>query len=99
MTNGVPAEILTATINCVAEVIRAHQPNQEYFSRLNAPLDPPRSLLVVLLISMINEKQPFELRLAILYCFQSFLFRNPIGQAQIVETLLPTESVVEENGE
>ena len=80
------------TINCVAEGIRGNQQNQEYFSRVNAPIEPPKPVIVILLMSMINEKQPFELRCAVLYCFQSFLYKNELGQAQIVETLLPTTS-------
>lgn len=92
LSNGIPAEILTETINCVAEVIRGNQQNQEYFSRVNAPIEPPRPVIVILLMSMINEKQPFELRCAVLYCFQSFLYKNELGQAQIVETLLPSTS-------
>ena len=59
---------------------------------MNAPIEPPRPVIVILLMSMINEKQPFELRCAVLYCFQSFLYKNELGQAQIVETLLPSTS-------
>lgn len=44
---------------------------------------------MVLLMSMVNDKQPFVLRCAVLYCFESFLFRNELGQSQIVQTLLP----------
>lgn len=73
-------------------MIRGNQQNQEYFSRVNAPIEPPRPVIVILLMSMINEKQPFELRCAVLYCFQSFLYKNELGQAQIVETLLPSTS-------
>lgn len=39
---------------------------------------------------MVNDKQPFYLRCAVLYCFQCFLYRNELGQAQIVQTLLPS---------
>ena len=39
---------------------------------------------------MVNEKQPFYLRCAVLYCFQSFLNKNELGQSQIVQTLLPS---------
>ncbi|GFN80979.1 general vesicular transport factor p115-like [Plakobranchus ocellatus] len=46
--------------------------------------------IVVLLMSMVNEKQPFVLRCAVLYCFQSFLYKNEVGQSQIIQTLLPT---------
>ncbi|KAL1415003.1 hypothetical protein MTO96_007006 [Rhipicephalus appendiculatus] len=90
MAIGVPADILTETINTVAEVIRGHHSNQEYFASVNAPSNPPRPAIVVLLMSMVNEKQPFVLRCAVLYCFQCFLYKNELGQAQIIQTLLPT---------
>ncbi|XP_066304977.1 general vesicular transport factor p115-like isoform X2 [Branchiostoma lanceolatum] len=90
MASGVPADILTETINTVSEVIRGNTDNQEYFASVNAPSHPPRPAIVVLLMSMVNEKQPFVLRCAVLYCFQCFLFKNEVGQAQIVQTLLPT---------
>ncbi|KAH8034333.1 hypothetical protein HPB51_023337 [Rhipicephalus microplus] len=83
-------EISFQTINTVAEVIRGHHSNQEYFASVNAPSNPPRPAIVVLLMSMVNEKQPFVLRCAVLYCFQCFLYKNELGQAQIIQTLLPT---------
>ena len=48
-----------------------------------------RPAIVVLLMSMVNEKQPFILRCAVLYCFQCFLYKNDVGQEQIISTLLP----------
>ena len=51
-----------------------------------------RPAIVVLLMSMVNEKQPFTLRCSVLYCFQSFLYKNEVGQSQIVQTLLPTSA-------
>ncbi|XP_059156787.1 general vesicular transport factor p115-like [Physella acuta] len=90
MASGVPADVLTETINTVSEVIRGSQINQEYFASVLAPSTPPRPAIVVLLMSMVNEKQPFVLRCAVLYCFQSFLYKNEVGQSQIIQTLLPT---------
>lgn len=94
MASGVPADILTETINTVAEVIRGNQGNQEYFANVMAPSNPPRPAIVVLLMSMVNEKQPFVLRCSVLYCFQCFLFKNEIGQSQLVQTLLPSSADV-----
>ncbi|XP_018325488.1 general vesicular transport factor p115 [Agrilus planipennis] len=92
MANGVPADILTETINTVGEVIRGNLNNQEFFAGVMAPSTPPRPAIVVLLMSMVNEKQPFSLRCAVLYCFQCFLYKNEIGQQQVVQTLLPSTS-------
>jgi len=94
MASGIPADVLTETINTVAEMIRGSQPNQEYFASVLAPSNPPRPAIVVLLMSMVNEKQPFILRSAVLYCFQSFLFKNELGQSQIIQTLLPSTAEV-----
>jgi chaperonin cofactor prefoldin len=94
MASGVPVDILTETINTVAEVIRGNQANQEHFANVMAPSIPPRPALVVLLMSMVNEKQPFVLRCSVLYCFQCFLFKNEIGQSQLVQTLLPSSTDV-----
>ncbi|NWX18955.1 USO1 factor, partial [Aegotheles bennettii] len=90
MATGVPADILTETINTVSEVIRGCQMNQDYFASVNAPSNPPRPAIVVLLMSMVNERQPFVLRCAVLYCFQCFLYKNAKGQGEIVSTLLPS---------
>ncbi|XP_044758841.1 general vesicular transport factor p115 [Coccinella septempunctata] len=90
MASGVPADILTETINTVAEIIRGNLTNQEYFANVMAPSNPPRPAIVVLLMSMVNEKQPFQLRCAVLYCFECFLYKNEIGQGQIIQTLLPS---------
>ncbi|XP_029424383.1 general vesicular transport factor p115 isoform X2 [Nannospalax galili] len=90
MATGIPADILTETINTVSEVIRGCQVNQDYFASVNAPSNPPRPAIVVLLMSMVNERQPFVLRCAVLYCFQCFLYKNQKGQGEIVSTLLPS---------
>ncbi|KAH8305366.1 hypothetical protein KR044_012831, partial [Drosophila immigrans] len=92
MSSGVPADILTETINAVAEVVRGDRDNQDELSRVLAPSQPPRPAIVVLLMSMINEKQLLALRCAVLYCFECFLYRNADGQRSVVQTLLPSSA-------
>lgn len=62
MASGVPADILTETINTVGEVVRGNVINQDFIGNVMAPSNPPRPAVVVLLMSMVNEKQPFSLR-------------------------------------
>ncbi|XP_067635577.1 general vesicular transport factor p115 [Eurosta solidaginis] len=90
MGSGVPADILTETINAVAEIVRGDKENQEELSKVMAPSNPPRPAIVVLLMSMINEKQMLPLRCAVLYCFQCYLFRNEESHQKVVQTLLPS---------
>ncbi|EDW05594.1 general vesicular transport factor p115 [Drosophila mojavensis] len=92
MSSGVPADILTETINTVAEVVRGDRDNQDELSRVQAPSQPPRPAIVVLLMSMINEKQLLALRCAVLYCFECYLYRNSDGQRAVVQTLLPSSA-------
>ncbi|XP_054266477.1 general vesicular transport factor p115 isoform X2 [Macrosteles quadrilineatus] len=94
MAGGVPVDTLTETICALAEAIRGNHGNQQYFTTVMAPSTPPREAIVVLLMSMVNEKQPFLLRCAVLYCFQCFLFQNEEGQRQLVKTLLPSTTEV-----
>jgi len=91
MQPGVPADLLSQIISTVAEVIRGNAANQQLFSTVVMQSSPPRPIIIILLMSMINEKQPFHLRCSILYCFQSYLFRNEDKKAEIIETLLPKE--------
>jgi len=56
------------------------------------PLEPPRTLLIILLMTMINEKQTFNLRYSILYFFQCFLFKNEPSKTQVIETLLTSST-------
>ncbi|KAI5634891.1 hypothetical protein NE865_12374 [Phthorimaea operculella] len=94
MASGVPADILTETINTVGEVVRGDVTNQDYLGSVMAPSNPPRPAIVVLLMSMVNEKQPFSLRCAVLYCFQCYLYHNEMSQASLVQTLLPSSTDV-----
>ncbi len=90
--SGVPTEVLIETISTVAEVIRGCDVNQQYFESVTTPSDPPRSAILALLMSMVTEKQPLMLRLSALYCFQCYVYKNEAGQAQIINTLLPSSS-------
>ena len=89
---GVPTEILVETISTVAEVIRGCDTNQQYFETVITPTTPPRSAILALLMSIVTEKQPLMLRLAALYCFQCFVYKNEAGQALIINTLLPSSA-------
>lgn len=95
--SGVPTELLTETINTVAEVIRGCQANQQYFDAVTTASTPPRSAVLALLMSMVTEKQPLLLRLSALYCFECYLHKNEAGQAQIINTLLPQASTSEKS--
>ena len=90
MVDGIPVDILSEIICTVGEMIRGCPSNQEFFGQMVAPSSPPRSALVVLLLSMVNEKQPVVLRTAVLYFFQCFVYKNETNQTQIVQALLPT---------
>ncbi|KAK6749475.1 hypothetical protein RB195_001841 [Necator americanus] len=88
---GLPIEVLTETVIAVAEAIRGNYTNQEYFASttLITSENVTRTSLVVLLISMTAEKQPFKMRCAVFYCFLSYLHDNEFGKAKVIETLLP----------
>jgi len=92
MASGVPADILSEIICTVGEMIRGCQSNQEFFGQVMAMSSPPRTALVILLMSMVNEKQPLSLRSAVLYCFQCFVYKNETSQGLIVQALLPTST-------
>ncbi|XGW31946.1 hypothetical protein V3C99_010262 [Haemonchus contortus] len=89
---GLPIEVLTETVIAVAEAIRGNYTNQEYFANTTLITNEnlSRSSLVVLLISMTAEKQPFKMRCAVFYCFLSYLHDNEFGKTKVIETLLPT---------
>ncbi|KAF2353198.1 Vesicle tethering protein Uso1/P115-like head domain [Trinorchestia longiramus] len=89
LASGVPAATLTLVITTIADVIRAHEENQNFFSNVMAPSKPPRPAVVVLLMSMVNEKQAVGLRSAVLYCLHCLLCKNSVLQATLVATLLP----------
>ena len=95
--SGVPTELLTETINTVADVVRGCQANQQYFEAVTTASNPPRSAVLALLMSMVTEKQPLLLRLAALYCFECYLHKNETGQAHIINTLLPQASTSEKS--
>lgn len=84
--------IVFKAICTVGEVIRGNDSNQQLFSTVMMQSNPPRPIITILLLSMINEKQPFHLRSSILYCFECFLYKNEDKKAQIINTLLPKET-------
>ena len=89
---GVPTEILIETINTVGDVIRGNFTNQQFFDTVQTSSHPPRSGVLTILMCMVNEKQPLSLRLAALYCFQSYLYKNEVGQGKVINTLLPSST-------
>lgn len=40
---------------------------------------------------MLSDKQPFDMRCAVLYVFQCYLYRNDFGKMKIIQKLLPLE--------
>lgn len=90
MAHGIPAQVLAETICTVGDCARGNAVSQDYLMTLSAnAFNPPRPLIFVLLMSMINEGQPMILRAAILYCFQALHQQNISAQAKLVSTLLP----------
>ena len=89
---GVKTEILIESINTVAEVIRGDLTNQQFFDTVTTPSQPPRPGILTILMCMVNEKQSLPLRLAALYCFQCYLYKNEVGQTKVVNTLLPSST-------
>uniref|UniRef100_A0A336LCV1 CSON008957 protein n=1 Tax=Culicoides sonorensis TaxID=179676 RepID=A0A336LCV1_CULSO len=92
MGSGIPSDILTETLNTVGEAIRNEPESQKYFETVMAPSTPPRPAIIVLLMSMVNDKQPLSLRCAVLYCFECYLYRNDVGQTALIQTLLPSST-------
>ena len=64
LASGIPADVLTETINTIAEVISGANNNQAQFLSVSAPSVPPRPAIILLLMSMVS------LRCAVLYYFQ-----------------------------
>ncbi|EFO16891.1 hypothetical protein LOAG_11615 [Loa loa] len=81
-------EVLTEAIITVAEVICGDYPNQEYFSTCSLATDVGnRPALIVLLLSMNTDKQPFKLRCAVFYCFLCYLYDNEFGKTKNVSKI------------
>ncbi|KAK2560279.1 General vesicular transport factor p115 [Acropora cervicornis] len=83
MSTGIPAEILTETINTVSEVIRGFPANQEYFSQVTAPSNPPRKVRDTC-CSLLSTRK--------LVRGKCYLYKNENGQNEIVTTLLPSSA-------
>ncbi|XP_022672525.1 general vesicular transport factor p115-like [Varroa destructor] len=85
MASGVPAHVLWETINTVAEVIRGCAENQIQFRAVKTPSPPQTPVVLLLLMSMLIEKQPMDLRCAILYCFQCYVHGNADIQNELID--------------
>ncbi|XP_060844958.1 general vesicular transport factor p115 [Rhopalosiphum padi] len=96
IANGVPRNPLTEAIYTVAELIRGHNDNQSFLESVKSYESPPKDILLLLLCTMLSDKQPFDMRCAVLYVFQCFLYRNDFGKMKIVQKLLPLEKEVTE---
>ncbi|KRY72338.1 General vesicular transport factor, partial [Trichinella pseudospiralis] len=92
----ITAKVLTSVVLAVAEMIRGNQANQDYFETVTTNSECNQNIVVILLLSMTNSGRPFGLRLATLYCLQSFLFKNDHGKVHLVQTLLPSTAEVEQ---
>ncbi|CAF0981051.1 unnamed protein product [Adineta ricciae] len=87
----IPADVLAETINTIGDVVRGHMENQQFLSSvMNTTGEAQQPVLFNLLYTMVaGEKQPFPLRISILYCLQCYLYKNELGKSLIVHTLLP----------
>ncbi|CAF1143634.1 unnamed protein product [Adineta ricciae] len=87
----IPADVLAETINTLGDVVRGHTENQQFLSSvMNTTGEAQQPVLFNLLYTMVaGEKQPFPLRISILYCLQCYLYKNELGKSLIVHTLLP----------
>ncbi|XP_022175711.1 general vesicular transport factor p115 isoform X2 [Myzus persicae] len=96
IATGVPRNPLTEAIYTVAELIRGHNDNQSFLESVKSNENPPKDILLLLLCTMLSDKQPFDMRCAVLYVFQCYLYRNDFGKMKIVHKLLPLEKEVTE---
>ena len=86
--SGLPPVVLIEALGVVGELSRDFVQSQDLVIQMNVPaMRPARSLLVVLLQTLTNDKQPLNLRLAILYCVQCLLFKNKQAQMSIIKGL------------
>ena len=95
MATGVTVDVLAESLMAVADVMRANARNQAHFARMHAPDAADKTATLVLLLSLSNERQPHDLRAAVLYCFEAYVHRNADGKAAIINTLLPANAVAQ----
>lgn len=48
-----------------------------------------RPVVVILLMGLVNERQPLSLRCSVLYCIQCYFYKNEKSQEDVIKSLLP----------
>ncbi|CAF4238856.1 unnamed protein product, partial [Rotaria sp. Silwood2] len=96
MLTTVPDDILSETINTIADIVRGNIENQQFLGSImdiTAEVQQP-IFFNMLCVMAADKKQSFRLRISILYCVQCYLYNNDFGKSMIVQTLFPqTENV------
>lgn len=50
--------------------------------------------MIILLMGLINERQPLSLRCSVLYCIQCHFYKNEKSQEDVIKSLLPSSGEV-----
>ncbi|XP_065583215.1 general vesicular transport factor p115-like [Artemia franciscana] len=89
LANSVPSSALTETIATVGDAIRGNRENQDLFASIPVNNYKTKSMIVLLILTMISEKQGISMRLCALYALQSCWLKNNSAREAIIDTLLP----------
>ncbi|OAF67253.1 General vesicular transport factor, partial [Intoshia linei] len=88
VSSGVPNYIEAHAIKAIGNIVRSNKINQMYMVSLVAPTKPPKHTILILLISMVHDRQSLELRWSVLYFFECFLRHNEPQQLLIANELI-----------